>query len=389
MKKYDVVIIGGGPAGSMAALTAADLKLSVLLVERHNTIGNPVRCAEGVDEKGLREFFEPDPSWIATDINGYSLIAPDGTEVRMDMEGNKGYILERQIFDRMIAEEAAQKGAEIMTGVEAVEISDFNNGSRTVKLKSDNKEWNVKAKIVIAADGIESRVGRWAGLKTFTSLHDMESCAQVTLAGTDIDPNIFKIYFTTEFAPGGYVWIFPKGSGKANVGLGISGNFAAKKSPKIYLDEFLDRFFPNASIISKTYGGVSCSGGIKKLFADGLIIAGDSAHMANPITGGGIINALFAGKFAAQTASKALKKGESHESALSDYAKLCNKRFAKMNRKFFLLKEGIFNIPNNRLNDIAHEIANLPEEKRTPIRVLKSALYNQPKLLYVLAKVVF
>lgn len=389
MQDFDIVVIGGGPAGSMTALTAADLGLSVLMVERDNAIGNPVRCAEGVDDKGLREFFEPDPVWISASISRYGLVSPDGTVVEMDMDGNSGYILERLIFDRMIAEKAAASGATVMTGVDAVGMSGFENGSRSVTLRNEEREWKVSARIIVAADGVESRAARWAGLKTTTRLHDMETSAQVTLAGVDIDPHTFQMYFTREFAPGGYGWVFPKGSEKANVGLGISGDYAREKSPWKYLKAFLANHFPDASIIGRTVGGISCSGGIKKPYTDGVLVVGDAAHMANPISGGGIINALIAGRLAAQTASEALKRGSAEESALKPYAKRVDKRIGAMNRRFYRLKEGIFTIPDDRFNEIAHEIVKLPLEKRTPFRVLRSALMKKPELLLVLAKVVF
>ena len=386
---FDVVVIGGGPAGSMAALTASEKGLSVLLVERDNAIGNPVRCAEGVDERGLREFFEPDPFWISAEITGYSLVAPDGTVVEMNMDGYRGYILERLIFDRMIAEKAASNGAVVLTGVEANGLSGYTGGTRTVNLRGDDGEWQVKARIVIAADGVESRTARWAGLKTSVSLHDMETCAQVLLAGIDMVPHTFQLHFSKMFAPGGYVWIFPKGKAKANVGLGISGDYAAKKSPRKYLDDFLAHHYPNASIVNRTFGGISCTGGIKKVFADGIMVAGDAAQMANPITGGGIINAMIAGKLASETASEALKKGKSDESVLKMYQKRYNDRLGTMNKRFYRLKEGIFNISDNNLNKIAREMISLPIEKRTPGRVLKSALFKNPELLPVLAKAVF
>lgn len=384
-----MVVIGGGPAGSMAACTAAENGLSVLLVERDPIIGHPVRCAEGVDEKGLCEFFTPDPSWIASEMTGYNLVAPDGTVVAMNVDGQKGYILERIIFDRMIAERAAGSGAMIKTGVEAVSMSEYRNGLRTVQLRNCSKEWSAHARVVIAADGVESRVARWAGLNTTTNPHDMETCAQVTLSGIDIDPNSFSLYFTKLYAPGGYAWVFPKGECTANVGLGISGDKTNGKNPCNYLDDFRARYFPDASVVARTVGGVQCSGGAEKIFADGLMVCGDAAHMANPITGGGIINGLIAGKIAGEIAADALKTQHGAiEGNLKQFPKRCNDRFGKMNRRFYRIKEGIFNIPDYRFNEIAHEMIKLPIEKRTPVRVLRSAVFNNPELLLLLAKVV-
>ena len=250
MNEFDVVVIGGGPAGSMAALTAAQNGLSVLEVERDAVIGSPVRCAEGVDDRGLREFFEPDPAWVASEITGYALMAPDGSQVDMNIEGYQSYILERLIFDRMVAEKAASAGATVLTGTEASGMSPFARNRREVTLRTVDREWTVSARVVVAADGVESRAARWAGLKTAASSHDMESCYQVTCAGIDVDPHTFYLYFTGEHAPSGYAWVFPKKPGTANVGLGISGDHARKKSPKKRLAGFLEKYFPDASVVT-------------------------------------------------------------------------------------------------------------------------------------------
>lgn len=386
---FDIVVIGGGPAGSMAAMTAAERGLSVLLVERDPVIGSPVRCAEGVDENGLREFFEPRPEWIATRINGYCIVAPDGSRVIMSTEGFGGFILERLVFDRMLAEKAAEAGACVLTGVEADGLSPHDGVFRTVSLTGGNTRRTVRARIVVAADGVESRAARWAGLATHTRPPGMDSCAQVTLAGIECAPDMFHMYFTNRFAPGGYAWLFPKGPRTANAGIGISGDNAAVKRPVALLAEFLAAHFPDAAIVARTAGGVPCSGGIRRIIADGLMVCGDAAHMANPITGGGITNGMISGRIAGEVAAHALSRGATGERALAPYAKRCGDRIITANRRFNRIKEGIFAIPDARMNDIAREIIALPPEKHTPTQVLRTAMINQPKLLLLLAKILW
>lgn len=388
MHSYDMVVIGAGPAGSMAALIAADRGLETLLVERDPVVGTPVRCAEGIDHIGLSHFFEPNPVWISAYIDKYYLVSPDGDYVEMNTDGNIGYILDRSVFDKMIAVQALNKGAKVMTGVEAVGMTEHENGTRRVSLRDDGNEWDVEAKVVIAADGVESRVARWAGIDTTCPVHDMETCAQMVLSGIEIDNRAFSLHFTREFAPGGYAWVFPKGSDSANVGLGISGDIAKDKPPVKFLDDYIQRYFPDATVKSRTIGGIQCSGGLKRIVADGFMVCGDAAHMANPITGGGIINAMIAGRAAAVTASKALRNGSVAAKNLKEYQKICDDRFGKMNRLFYRVKEGIISIPDKRFNAIAREALALPIEKRTPVRILAAALLKNPALLKILPRLV-
>jgi len=113
-RRYDLVVVGAGPGGSMAAKTAAEAGLSVLLLEKRQEIGSPVRCAEGVGRDQLIAFIEPDPRCIAAEVNKAEIttIAGGEKETLRATDGH-GYILERRVFDRVLAERAAKAGAEV------------------------------------------------------------------------------------------------------------------------------------------------------------------------------------------------------------------------------------------------------------------------------------
>ena len=106
--KYDVVVVGAGPAGSTAAYITAKAGLSTLLTEKRQEIGSPVRCAETISRVRLPKFITPDPKWIANVVHGARIVAPDGNSVDLFYHSNhkEGLVLERKIFDRRLAETA-------------------------------------------------------------------------------------------------------------------------------------------------------------------------------------------------------------------------------------------------------------------------------------------
>ena len=383
-ESYDVVVVGGGPGGCQAARTAAEGGVSVLVVEKDPDIGSPVRCAEGVSTRSLQEFYEPDPSFCRQFINEFHLVAPNGTHVEVAGVG-EGYILDRKIFDRRVAEDAVRAGAQIVTNTNA--IGARRVGDRVaVRLESRGE---VLARVMVGADGTESRAGRWLGLRTFCPLHDMETAAQYLVAGIDTPPNRMEMHFGSSVAPGGYFWIFPKGNGVANVGLGISGDHGAAHTAFFYLDRMLERHWPNASILGRTMGGVPCTGGVKEIVGDNVMLVGDAAHQANPLTGGGITNAMKAGRIAGRVVAEAIRSGDCTRRGLRAYHDEWEDVLGRAHRRFHRLKEGAFSLSDDALNSLAETINRLPPGERSLSTILARALVARPKLLVELARLVF
>ena len=319
--RYDVVSVGAGPAGSTVARTAAEAGLNVLLVEKRQEIGSPVRCAEGVGHDLLMPFIAPDRRWISAEVTGAQLkvSGPDYSET-LEAEGGRGYVLERRVFDRVLAEGAVRAGAQVRVKTAAVGLVREGSAIRGVVLQGPGGRWEVQAEVVIAADGIESRVGYWAGLETTLPLKDAMSCAQYLLAGVDINTSRLEYYVGREVAPGGYAWVFPKGDGVANVGLGVQSDLVDEPVLN-YLNRFIEGqpHLAMGSPVTLIAGGVPVAMPPPRLVTDGLMLVGDAARQVDPLTGGGITSAMAAAQLAAKVAVRAITKGDTSAEVLSAY----------------------------------------------------------------------
>jgi digeranylgeranylglycerophospholipid reductase len=383
-KEYDVVVVGAGPAGSIAARYAAERGVSVLMLEKDRDVGYPVRCGEAISKEGLLEFIEPDSKFIASEINNFCFVAPDGTEVLLPLK-NAGYILERRIFDYELAKKAAEKGVQVLTRAYVNNLI-MNDGTvKGVIYQHQGKEHEIRSKVVIAADGVESRVGRWAGLKTYTDFRDMECCVQITASGIDIDEGTCYFYFGKEYAPNGYFWIFPKGKNTANIGLGVAGDIGKKRSALSFLNSFMEKNYPNASVLTRIAGGVPCTLRCERISAPGLLLVGDAARQVNPLSGGGITSGMLGGAIGGSLAAASVI--ENNPDLLLTYEKEWDNGPGKRYKRLDRIKEGIYKFSDEKFNSIARSVIKTPVEKRTLNKVFSTALIDQPKLLIDIAKV--
>ncbi len=386
-QEYDVVVVGGGPAGTTAARKAAEKGATVALFHRNNEIGSPVRCAEGIARKLLEKYIGKEKikeSWIASEINQFRFISPSLTKVDLNLK-QTGYVLNRRIFDADLADWATQAGVSIFSGayVSGVEKS---SDSSVVHVNHYGKEYRVKCKLVIAADGVESRIAEYFGLNTRLDPIDIDSCVQAYVSNIEMNENRIDFWVSSELAPGGYIWLFPKGRGKANIGIGISGAHNRDVNIRNNLEKFLAMHFPEASIINYISGGVPIAMTLDTFVADGLMVVGDAARVANPTTGEGIAPALSTGTRAGIVAAKAVEKNDFSAKFLKDYEKDWQKDSGRFHKFYYNMKNVIYKIKDEEYDKLAEKFQDRDPDSLTIREIFGKLLWNKPKLLIDVAR---
>lgn len=308
-KDYDVVVIGAGPAGSLAALNATRGGARTILLEKHSAVGRPICCAGGISVAGLKREIEPDAEWISTLIERITVVSPSGRSVTAYYP-NAGYVLHRDKFDQGLARLAQDAGAELVTSAPAksFEIDSVGN-IKSVTVENGVSKVGIKGRIFIAADGVESRVAAMAGIDTSLSMDNVGSACQYLMDELDIDDDLIKIYLGNDIAPGGYAWLFPKSKDSAHIGLTVLPSKSNGKDAKWYLDRFISSNFPGKHHKEMMMGAVPAFHPRLPLARGNLAMVGDAARLLDSLSGAGISNAMISGSIAGRVAAQSLIDG--------------------------------------------------------------------------------
>jgi digeranylgeranylglycerophospholipid reductase len=340
--EVDVLIVGAGPAGSTTARYCAANDLSVLVIDRRSEIGYPVQCGEFLPHPkemysmfprsmDLEELFSLDDGVVDGESERVDLISPKGRVYRCPFLGKT---LNRRKFDKYLAKRAAEAGADVKTEASLLSIKD--GVARTTI-------GDVSAKVIVGADGPNSRTGRQSGLGNPVMRYPAVTCQ----ADGDFEPNV-KMWFGN-IAPGGYAWVIPKRRG-ANIGAGFNPKMMSQR-PSEYFERLVSKLGVKPSDV--TMGFVPQSGPLKRTVKGNVLLVGDAAGHVMPTNGGGIPLAMIAGRIAGNAIREHVRAGAS----LSEYEVRCREVLAgPLSASLWTRRLGDLFLPSDRRTEFAMRV---------------------------------
>jgi len=347
-REYDLVVVGAGPAGSSAAYAAAKNGIKVALLEKEESVAQTVRTSGVTWIDYAKEFGIPEDCY--NPIRTYNFCSPNNT-ISISDDKPKAAVLDVRKTYRFLADQAKKNGAEIFVNTNVTEVITENGKIVGVKASSLNNEMIFRAKMVIDASGFQSVVSKSLGLvkqwKRFGVGAEYEAEVE------NVNSDTWWLMVGQMYSPSGYAWIFPLGKNLVRIGVGI-GKPESEVDPTERLDELIEKGAGPIKDLGKItkkefhYGLIPNEGLSRKTVYDNLILVGDTAGMANPLVLEGIRYAIKYGRVAGDTASKAIKSGDTSEKALRHYEETWKKEIGpkiksahKVQAKWLKLSDGL------------------------------------------------
>jgi digeranylgeranylglycerophospholipid reductase len=332
LKKLDVIVIGAGTGGCLTAKTVAKAGLKVCMIDQkpEHKIGDKV-CGDAIGKHHFDNINLAHPSGAELEqkIEGIKVYSPDmETVVTVKGEGIHGYLVNRQLFGQRLVKEAKDAGATLLDSTMVTEPA-TKDGVVVGVLAKDTKtgeKTEMSAQVVVDASGhsaiLRKRLPPEFGIETEVDDADVEICyREIREVKEQIsDPGFCKIYLDLQRFPGGYCWVFPKGSTTVNAGLGVAMVKGFPNPKQLYQKHVLSMpIFKGSRVLTGGGGLVPTRRPISPMVANGIIIIGDAACQVNPIHGGGIGSSMMGGVKAAEVIINALEKGDVSREVLWPY----------------------------------------------------------------------
>jgi geranylgeranyl reductase family protein len=340
LEKFDLLVVGAGTAGCLAAETAAEAGLKVCLIERkkREEVGEKI-CGDALGEHHLKTLGlqKPQGGELEKRIEGIRIYSPDmDTTFTVEHEDFVGYLLNRRLFGQWLLRKAIDKGARLLDSTQCLEPlidRDFVSGALAKNLKT-GEEVEMRSKVTVDASGfvavVRKKLPKEMGIQNEVANEDVEACYREIrqLKQETENTGYCEIYLNQKATPGGYAWIFPKGGARVNAGLGIC---MRNKFPNPK-----DQFYKHILTKPAFDGSLLLNGGawydptrrpLDCIVGNGVLITGDAACLVNPIHGGGIGPSMLSGQFAGKTIIEALEKGDVSQKSLWPYSLRYNEAY--------------------------------------------------------------
>jgi geranylgeranyl reductase family protein len=347
--KYDVVVVGAGPAGSTAAKVLAIKGINVLLLDKE-TFPRDKPCAGGLPARVLKRFPYIEKNNLIDSYSHSMCIHTSSLKYKIDIVKNEPIVamVLRNAFDTGLVNLASQSGAVFLGGKTAVHIkTDIDQASLIL-----NDGTTIDASYVIAADGMWSKM-----TKQLFGPQNPQNIGLCVLEEYPMSKKIMDQFFGEQrcihihmnvFGMAGYGWVFPK---KEHVNIGLSEFRHAinpereKKNLKALYGEYIkllkeNKIIPENLKIKAVKGGVFPTVPIEQTFTTRTLLCGDAGGLANPLTGEGIYYAMVSGEIAGKTLLRVMESNHSYVPALSNYQREWMNDFGEDHRRFFRISKG-------------------------------------------------
>jgi geranylgeranyl reductase family protein len=370
----DVVVVGAGPAGGLAARQLARKGLSVLILEEHKKVGHPVHCAGLIGINGLHENgVIPDSNVIIRRVQRSVFHAPSGGKLVLDKGEPHAYVLHRDRLDQQIVKEAEAAGATLQLETRVLRCKREQQWIRARVLEGKTKR-DIKARFIVNAEGIRARLAQDQGLPS-PKRYYMLPALQYEVTNVSLPPDTVHLHFDSQLAKNFFAWIIPLESNQARVGLATAHRLVRQA-----LDKFLSQSpLLSGAKIAKRFGGIVYAGGpSSRSIAQRFLNVGDAAGQTKATTGGGVVAGGACAIMAASGIRNALEDDSYKHAAIQGYEKRWKRSWGRQLMLMAYLRRFVNTLDNHELN---HLFASLQNSKAREMIESRGDIDHQGRII--------
>ncbi|MHA1686572.1 MAG: NAD(P)/FAD-dependent oxidoreductase [Candidatus Heimdallarchaeaceae archaeon] len=351
----ELLIVGGGPAGLLSAISSAKKRIEVKLFESKNAIGEHEHCAgllsiEGLKKIGLSRL--PDEVIQNRKVRGALIYSESGEELCVAKQSSHAYVVNRSNFDRHLATLAEDKGVRIVLDSRIKYVRRTENSILLQLGKKQNHE-QISGKVVILAEGRYPHLNSQIKLPTPSRNKIVFASQHIVEGVNDLNEEYVELYLTQKYAPGFFAWVIPMDENRAKIGLAAQTQQVSHLLRAFYKKHpLITHRLKSAHIIKKMSGAIPLGSFIKRTYTYRALVVGDAAGQTKPTTGGGVIFGGIAAQIAGDIAAEAILKDNFSLRLFAQYEKKWKKEFKRELQKMYFIRQYLNSLDDEEINKL-------------------------------------